>query len=139
MRVNKRVVASAVIVAAGAAWFLFKAQPAGSGRAGPPIVSVTVPALSGGAAEGEIAFNDNCAVCHGKDAAGQEGVAPPLVHKIYEPNHHGDMAFVVAARRGVRAHHWPFGDMPPVPDVTDEELVRIVTYVRTLQRANGIF
>ncbi|WP_343072333.1 cytochrome c [Roseibium litorale] len=104
-----------------------------------PIVSVKVPELSGPAAEGEIAFNGNCAVCHGKNAAGQDGVAPPLIHKIYEPNHHGDMAFVIAARRGVRAHHWPFGNMPPVPDVTDDELVQIVTYVRTLQKANGIF
>ena len=71
--------------------------------------------------------------------AGQEGIAPPLVHRIYEPSHHGDMAFVLAARNGVRAHHWPFGDMPPVGQpLTDGELAAIIAYVRELQRANGI-
>jgi len=66
------------------------------------------------------------------------GVAPPLVHKIYEPNHHGDMAFLMAARNGVRAHHWKFGNMPPVEGITDAEVITIVAYVRALQRANGI-
>lgn len=75
---------------------------------------------------------------HGADATGQEGVAPPLVHKIYEPSHHGDQAFFLAAKQGVRAHHWRFGDMPPVEGITDPEIERIVTYIRTLQRANGI-
>lgn len=129
---------AAVVVAAGA-WYLLKPNTSGKAASGAPIVAVNVPALTGLAAEGEVAFNGNCAVCHGANAAGQDGVAPPLVHKIYEPNHHGDMAFVMAARRGVRAHHWPFGDMPPVPDVTDDQLVQIVSYVRTLQKANGIF
>ena len=49
------------------------------------------------------------------------------------------MAFVLAARNGVRAHHWPFGDMPPVGQpLTDGELAAIIAYVRELQRANGI-
>ena len=105
---------------------------------GPPLVNVTVPELDGLALGGEAAFNENCAVCHGQNAAGQGGVAPPLVHIIYEPGHHGDAAFVRAARRGVRAHHWPFGDMPPVAGITDDEIGSIVAYVRALQRANGI-
>jgi len=46
---------------------------------------------------------------------------------------------VLAARNGVRAHHWPFGNMPPVEQrLTDGELGAIVAYVRELQRANGI-
>ena len=49
------------------------------------------------------------------------------------------MAFVLAARNGVRAHHWPFGNMPPVEQpLTDGELAAIIAYVRELQRANGI-
>ncbi len=63
---------------------------------------------------------------------------PPLVHKFYEPNHHGDMAFVLAAKNGVRAHHWKFGDMPPVKGVTQGDVLNIVAYVRALQRENGI-
>jgi mono/diheme cytochrome c family protein len=107
---------------------------------GAPMADVIVPeALSAQARRGETYFNAVCASCHGTNAAGQDGVAPPLVHRIYEPSHHGDMAFVLAARNGVRAHHWPFGDMPPVEErLTDGELGAIVAYVRELQRANGI-
>ena len=63
---------------------------------------------------------------------------PPLVHIIYEPNHHADVAFLLAARNGVQAHHWRFGDMPPVPGVTDEIVLEIVGYIRWLQRQVGI-
>lgn len=108
------------------------------GAPGAALASVTVPALSGAALEGEAAFNGNCASCHGKDAAGKEGIAPPLVHVIYEPGHHSDRAFVLAAKQGVRQHHWRFGNMPPVAGVTDQQISDIITYIRTLQRANGI-
>jgi hypothetical protein len=38
----------------------------------------------------------------------------------------------------VRAHHWRFGNMPPVDGVNRAEVEKIVAYVRALQRANGI-
>lgn len=105
---------------------------------GPPLVAVTVPALSVAEQAGEAKFNQFCASCHGKNAAGQDGVAPPFVHPIYKPGHHGDQAFILAATTGARAHHWPFGDMPPVKGVTSNDVQEIVVYVRALQRANGI-
>jgi len=98
---------------------------------------IKVPALSEVAKQGEELFKANCAVCHGKNAGGAQN-GPPLVHIIYEPNHHSDLSFQRAVKRGVRAHHWPFGNMPPVPSVTETEVERIVAYVRELQRANGI-
>ena len=63
---------------------------------------------------------------------------PPLVHAIYRPAHHADMTFTLAIRRGVAAHHWRFGNMPPQPAVGEEEIGLIVRYVRELQLANGI-
>lgn len=42
--------------------------------------------------------------CHGENGRGTR-VGPPLVHKIYEPSHHGDGAFGRAVRQGVVAHH----------------------------------
>lgn len=99
---------------------------------------VVVPKLSALAARGKFAFDANCASCHGANAAGTDN-GPPFVHDIYNPGHHSDRAFYLAARQGVRRHHWPFGDMPPQPQVTDEELAAIVRYVRELQEANGIF
>ena len=99
--------------------------------------NVKVPALSPAAQQGETLFNAQCAQCHGKNAAGTEN-GPPLVHKIYEPSHHSDLSFQRAAKFGVRAHHWSFGNMPPVAGITETEVDRVITYVRTLQRANGI-
>ncbi|GAB4383736.1 c-type cytochrome [Albidovulum sp.] len=114
------------------------AAPAPAAMRGDIIASVTVPQLSAAETMGETAFNARCAKCHGPNAAGRQGVAPPLVHRIYEPGHHADMAFFMAAENGVRSHHWPFGDMPPVPGITRAEIASIVAYIRALQRANGI-
>ncbi|CUH65111.1 putative bifunctional cbb3-type cytochrome c oxidase subunit II/cytochrome c [Thalassovita autumnalis] len=106
---------------------------------GEPIVELRIPAnLSAEAEIGKRAFEAKCADCHGENAAGQNGVAPPLVHKIYEPSHHSDMAFVLAAKNGVRAHHWKFGNMPPVKGLTQADVKYIARYVRELQRENGI-
>lgn len=86
---------------------------------------------------GEAKFNANCAACHGQQAAGTDH-GPPLVHKIYEPNHHGDPAFQRAAANGVKAHHWEFGNMPKIEGVTPDDVDQIVKYVRWLQRQAGI-
>ena len=106
---------------------------------GAPIVEVRLPAqLSPEATIGKRAFEAKCAACHGANAAGQNGVAPPLIHRTYEPNHHSDEAFQRAVQNGVRAHHWPFGNMPPVEGLTRADVQYIVRYVRQLQRENGI-
>ncbi len=100
---------------------------------------VVVPArFSETALAGKAIFESKCITCHGKNAAGTSN-GPALVHKIYEPNHHSDGAFLRAARLGVRAHHWRFGDMPPVAGVSPEDVRKVVAYIRELQRANGIF
>ncbi|MCW8915506.1 MAG: cytochrome c [Magnetovibrio sp.] len=101
------------------------------------IVDVTVPQLSSNAKRGQTAFSEYCAVCHGDNASGSDK-GPPLIHNIYNPGHHADGAFFLAAKRGVRSHHWPYGDMPPQPQVNERQMANIVTFVRELQAANGI-
>ncbi|NNM34672.1 MAG: cytochrome c [Gemmatimonadetes bacterium] len=86
---------------------------------------------------GEQTFTRFCVSCHGPRGAGSD-VGPPLVHRVYRPAHHGDAAFRLAVSRGVRAHHWTFGDMPPVPQVPPEEIDAVVAYLRWLQRQVGI-
>jgi mono/diheme cytochrome c family protein len=135
-------VGGALALVVGAGIYLWSGQSSDPVAARPAvggaIVEVVVPELQGVESLGERAFNAKCAECHGQNAAGQNGVAPPLVHKIYEPSHHGDAAFLLAARNGARSHHWKFGDMPPVKGVTDADVATIISYVRALQRANGI-
>lgn len=100
-------------------------------------VDVTVPELSDGAKMGEKTFTAVCAQCHGMNASGS-AKGPPLVHDIYNPGHHADGAFYMAVKRGVKAHHWPFGNMPAQPSVSERQVGEIVQYVRELQKANGI-
>jgi len=110
----------------------------GGAPGAPNLASLVVPDLSADEEAGRRLFESACAECHGPNAAGSAS-GPPLVHAIYKPSHHGDMAFVLAARQGVRAHHWRFGDMPAVAGVTDDDVRKIIAYVRALQQANGIY
>lgn len=108
--------------------------------AGEPLAEVILPAtLSESAQIGKRVFENSCAACHGTNAAGQNGVAPPLIHPTYRPGHHSDFAFVMAAKNGVQSHHWDFGNMPPIPGLTDGDVKLIARYIRELQEANGIF
>ncbi len=107
---------------------------------GTALVAIKTPeSYSQNAQIGQRLFEAKCADCHGPNAVGQAGVAPPLIHIIYEPNHHGDESFQRAVALGVRAHHWKFGNMPAVAGLTRAEVKSIISYVRELQRHNGIF
>ena len=133
---------AAVAVAAGA-WFATRPGPAvrdGETPApGAAMAAVTLPeTFSEEAQIGQRAFDAVCAACHGDNAAGKMGAGPPLVHEIYEPSHHGDMAFLMAVQNGVQSHHWRFGNMPAQEGLTRADVTSIVAYVRELQRANGI-
>ncbi|MEI4472455.1 c-type cytochrome [Frigidibacter sp. MR17.24] len=99
--------------------------------------SVVRPEVTGEAAIGQRAYAALCASCHGEVATGTDR-GPPFLHPFYLPDHHGDQAFLMAAEWGVRAHHWRFGDMPPVEGVTRADVKAIVAFVRALQRANGM-
>jgi len=98
---------------------------------------VKIPELSEAAKVGARAFGQNCAACHGKGGGGTDQ-GPPLIHSIYNPGHHSDQAFFLAAQNGVRSHHWNFGNMPALRHVSARVMSDIVTYIREVQRANGI-
>ena len=134
----------AAILLAGGTYLLTRSDQPSPETASPAsdgvqMVEVTLPAeFTEQQSLGRTAFENNCATCHGENATGLVGKGPPLIHKIYEPSHHGDGAFLMAARQGVRAHHWKFGDMPPVEGLTNADIENIVAYVRAVQRENGI-
>ena len=123
----------------------------GCQQASPPTITPAPTAAAGATAgsagavapvppehtDGEAQFNQFCADCHGQGAMGTEK-GPPLVHRLYVPSHHGNAAFVNAIMNGVQAHHWQFGDMPPVAGVSGEQVRAITLYVRWIQEQNGI-
>ncbi len=94
--------------------------------------------LSDAARQGKTVFDTNCAQCHGPEATGTN-LGPTFIDRIYHPGHHGDAAFHLAVTRGVRQHHWNFGNMLPVPGVTETQVGQIICYVRHLQLTNNIF
>ncbi len=98
---------------------------------------IATPGLSLAALAGKPVFDQKCAECHGDQGKGSDK-GPPLIHRIYNPGHHADLSFFLAVRKGVRSHHWNFGDMPPQPEVTEEQVAAILRYIREEQVANGI-
>ncbi len=105
---------------------------------GTAMVAINMPVIEGNAAIGQNIFESTCAACHGPGGVGNAEAGPPLIHKIYEPSHHGDESFQRAVALGVRAHHWRFGNMPPVEGLTRGDVAMITEYIREIQRANGI-
>ncbi len=95
------------------------------------------PGFVADAGRGKGLFQTNCASCHGLSARGTRQ-GPPLVHKIYRPKRHADMAFHLAVKSGVRQHHWNFGHMPPKEGLIPENVGHIIAYVRQEQRRAGI-
>ena len=137
-----RHVAKSIIIGLCGVFFLGCSEN-GSNAQSSPASSPIIPAseakpLPAEFAEGEAKFNNFCSQCHGPQGQGTNN-GPPLVHKIYEPNHHADMAFQRAAAQGVRAHHWKFGNMPKIEGVAPEDVSQIIAYIRWLQRQAGIF
>jgi hypothetical protein len=61
------------------------------------------------------------------------------MHAFYKPSHHENSSFYRAVRNGVKAHHWKFGDMPPVTGLTPEDVAKLLPFIRWLQKENGIY
>jgi cytochrome c len=102
------------------------------------LVEVKLPAgLSPIATSGERSFQTHCEICHGVSGRGSEN-GPPLVHRIYAPDHHTDTVFILAMQLGVRGHHWGNRNMPALPELDVPTIQNIMAYVREVQRANGI-
>jgi mono/diheme cytochrome c family protein len=87
-------------------------------------------------AAGEPLYAANCASCHGEDLRGTER-GPSHLSNLYRPGHHADGAFLLAVKIGSTQHHWSFGPMPPIADLTDEDVAAITAFVRENQRTEG--
>lgn len=85
---------------------------------------------------GKMTFQAFCQACHGVKASGTEN-GPSFLNQVYNPGHHSDAAFYMAPLKGAQAHHWGFGDMPPVDGIKEAQLKNIIAYVRALQIENG--
>ncbi len=87
-------------------------------------------------ADGATIYQARCASCHGEDLRGTDK-GPTQLSIVYEPNHHGDESYRSAIRNGAPQHHWSFGNMPAVEDITDDQIEQVITYIRTQQQELG--
>ncbi len=87
--------------------------------------------------EGKDLYYQYCGDCHGINGLGSDK-GPSFVRNVYAPDHHADYAFYRAVAMGVKQHHAKFGDMPPVPGISPEQVAHITEFVRAVQRRAGI-
>lgn len=85
---------------------------------------------------GAALYSANCASCHGADLGGTER-GPSHLSIVYEPSHHPDSAFRAAIESGAGQHHWNFGPMPSIDNLTDDEVDVIIAFVRGEQERQG--
>ena len=81
-------------------------------------------------------YANSCASCHGTDLRGTDK-GPSQLSIVYEPNHHPDDAYRSAIANGTPQHHWPFGDMPPIEGLSDEEVEAVIGFIRAEQQRQG--
>lgn len=87
-------------------------------------------------ADGAAVYEARCASCHGDDLRGTDK-GPSQLSIVYEPNHHGDDTYRSAIRNGVPQHHWGFGDMPAIEDISDDQIELVIAYIRSQQETLG--
>lgn len=119
------------MLAAAIAGVLLLGACGGSGGDGDPVATPFA------GSDGATLYAQACAGCHGADLRGTDQ-GPPFLDAVYRSGHHADAAFLLAVRRGSRAHHWDFGDMLPVEGLSDGQVAAIVEFVRARQREAGI-
>ncbi len=78
----------------------------------------------------------SCASCHGEDLRGTDK-GPSHLSIVYQAGHHPDPSFESAIQNGTPRHHWNFGDMPPVPGLSEQEIAAVITFVRSEQDRLG--
>ena len=87
--------------------------------------------------DGRSLYGQACSVCHGQALEGTNA-GPTFLNRVYAPGHHADISFMFAIERGVRSHHWNFGNMAPVDGLTQEQVLAIIGFIREQQREAGI-
>ena len=78
------------------------------------VVAVEVPGLSPTAERGKLAYDANCAQCHGENGAGTD-LGPSLIHDIYNPGHNATTGPSATCRPSPR---WAAARSRPSSDIS---------------------
>ncbi|MDH5508231.1 MAG: cytochrome c [Anaerolineae bacterium] len=88
---------------------------------------------------GQTIYNGLCIACHGADATGVEGLGKDLTTSEFLADSTDEelIAFIIAGRPMTDPANTTGVDMPPRggnPNLTDEEIADVVSFVRSLQK-----
>lgn len=85
--------------------------------------------------EGLLLYNENCLECHGVHGRGTS-FGPALTNKLYQTPLFKDKAFAQAIIYGVDEHHWNYGPMKPITELSQTHIAMITAYIRQVQNAH---
>lgn len=96
------------------------------------------PAAAGDPANGEQLYTQSCSACHGPDATGLENLGKDLTSSEFVQSNSDEelLSFVKQGRPASHPDNETGIDMPPKggnPALTDEQILDIIAYLRTLQ------
>lgn len=111
----------------------------GSGDGGETVAEVPQPTATsaGDAAAGKAQFDTVCIACHGPGGIGVEGLGKPFTTSefLLSVNDQELLEFIKTGRPISHPDNTTGVDMPPKggnPALTDEQLMDIIAYIRTL-------
>ena len=95
-------------------------------------------APAGDAVAGEPLFQGTCSACHGPDAKGMPNLGKDLTTSVFlsETSDPDFLEFIKMGRPASHPDNTTGVDMPPKggnPALTDEDILNIIAYVRTLR------
>jgi mono/diheme cytochrome c family protein len=103
--------------------------PATAATQGPPVAPSQTPLDIG-----KTLYNGNCANCHQASGAGQPGAYPPMVGSEYVLGSPRVLAAILldGVQGPLTVENSPYGTnvMPPWPNLSDDKLADIMTYIR---------
>ena len=86
---------------------------------------------------GQLAFQRECAGCHGTSAGGTVR-GPNLIDPVYGPSEMADDLIRGAVLAGVPQRAAESRGMPSLDHLSEREVDLILYYLRTVQRAGGV-
>ena len=107
--------------------------PGKPGAPEPPKIVPLTPEQTARAEKGRTVFNTLCAACHQPHGFGLDGLAPPLVDSEWLVGKADIPARIImhgmAGQVKVGSRTWNLA-MPPLPQLTDEDIAGVLTFLR---------
>lgn len=138
---NRRIIPGLLICPAFLLLLGFGGGHATTGRTGHPTKMSVASAVSGDVAAGRAVFQGTCAMCHGPSGRGIQNFGKDLVNPSDWMKRQSDADLAAFIKQGREATDplnttgYPMLPLGGNPNLTDHDVVNVVAYIRSLQKA----